>query len=531
MGAPLAAPWRTGAGRAALLLLAALTLFRLAYAARLGLAEDEAYYWQWSRHPDIAYFDGGPLIAYTIRAGTRLWGDTLLGVRFFVVLLAAATGWLLFLTARRWTSERASLWALALASVAPLFAVGSVLATYDAPQVCLWAGALYALTRTLQEDRPAGWYVVGGLVGLGTLAKLPMLFFAPSALLFLLLSPPHRRHLATPHPYFAFLLALLVCAPPLAVWNARHDGLFVKHLFAVGNRTGTASSGGATAVTLALRLRWMGDFWGGQILAVSPLLFVAELGALLRRGGRSEPVAAAAHRFFLAFWAPLLAFCLLVALRSRQEINWPVSAHVTALMAVAAGFARAWDTKRRIAQTLVAFSVGLALVLTLIVLFPAVLPLLGLRVSSQAAQKLNQTYGWPETAAQVAQARRQMEQQTGRPVFVAGISYRVNSLLAFYLPGRPQTQALFLGTRRDQYLLWTRPETLVGRDALLCLEESDTTARALTLARRVFGSVAPAPGSPVVITRPGFAGPVRVWRLYACRNFRGYDPNDYATAY
>ena len=186
-------------------------------------------------------------------------------MRAVLVLLAGLTGWLVFLTARAWLGERTALWTVALISIAPLFAVGSVLATYDVPQVFLWALALYAFTRTVQENQTGGWYVVGLLVGLGTLAKLPMLGFAPGVLLFLLLSPTHRRWLATPHPYFAFVCALVVCALPLLIWNARNDWLGFLHLGAVGSRTGT--SGDAAAVTGATRLRWWGDFWGGQALA------------------------------------------------------------------------------------------------------------------------------------------------------------------------------------------------------------------------------------------------------------------------
>ena len=38
---------------------------------------DSFYYWDWSRHLDLAYFDGSPMIAYCIKAATFLFGDTL----------------------------------------------------------------------------------------------------------------------------------------------------------------------------------------------------------------------------------------------------------------------------------------------------------------------------------------------------------------------------------------------------------------------------------------------------------------------
>ena len=42
------------------------TVFRLWYSTHLELVGDEAYYWLWSRHPDICYLDKGPVIAWLI---------------------------------------------------------------------------------------------------------------------------------------------------------------------------------------------------------------------------------------------------------------------------------------------------------------------------------------------------------------------------------------------------------------------------------------------------------------------------------
>ncbi len=506
------------ATRVALLFLLVLTIFKIGYGARLGLAEDEAYYWQWSRHLDLSYYDQGPGIAYLIRFGTLLAGDTPLGIRLGGILLSAAVGWLTFLTARRWFGEQIALWSLGLVSVAPLFAVGSVLATYDTPQMFFWAAALYAFTRTVQENRSGGWYLVGALVGLGALCKMTMFLFAPCALLFLLLAPHQRRWLATPHPYLGFLIALALYTPVL-LWNAQHDWLGFRHTFTLGNRTRDAKP-----------LQWVGDYLGGQALALSPLLFLAEIGALAwllrRRSSRSEGPGEEAAHFAGAFSAPILLFCLVVSLRSKLEINWPVAAHVTGLIAVAAWFVTIRQRSGIGRRAGIAVSVVIAFLMTLVAFFPALLPAAGLRVTSDQAQKLNQTYGWPQIAARVQAARETLARE-GKPVFISGINYRVNSVLAFYVPGQPRTQNLFLGSRRNQYWFWTRPQTLVGQNAVLVLDSIDPEA--LALARRFFASVEEQP--PMIVTRPGFSGPARLWHLYLCRDFKGYDPERHTDGY
>ena len=67
---------------------------------RFPLAPDEAYYWQWSRHLDLGYYDQGPMIAWWIRAGTVVFGHTALGVRAGIVVAARAYATFVFLTAR-----------------------------------------------------------------------------------------------------------------------------------------------------------------------------------------------------------------------------------------------------------------------------------------------------------------------------------------------------------------------------------------------------------------------------------------------
>lgn len=513
--------------RVALLVLGLLTLFRLVYGANLGMAQDEMYYWQWSRHPELSYYDQGPGIAYCIKLGTSLLGVTPVGVRLTNILIGAGTGWLTYLTVWRWAGRPAALWTLLLILVAPLLAAGGVLATYDGPQVFFWAAALYALTRTLQEDRVGGWYVVGVLVGLGLLCKLTMLLFAPSVLLLLLLVPRYRRWLATPHPWLAFAIALVFFLPVL-IWNATHGWMGFLHTVTLGSRRRGAAP-----------LRWFGDFLGGQAIALGPLLFLAELYAVgrlarrlvawLRSGTESEPIwglSADAARFLTAFSAPTLALCLLVSLKSKMEINWPAPTHLMGLACVAVWFAHAWANGKRSARGWVAASVALSVLLTLLAFFPALPTYFGARLSAKATQKLNETYGWTPIMEYVQRARTTLERE-GKPVFVSGINYRSNSALAFGLPDHPQPQALYLNSRRDQYFLWTDPTKLVGQNAVFCLD--DENADAVALARRYFVSVEELP--PVVVERPGFIGPVKKWYVYLCHDFKGYDPTAHVAGY
>src|SRR6202035_3956299 len=66
----------------------ALVALRLVAAAWTPLTFDEAYYWMWSKHLAGGYYDHPPMVAWVIRLGTMISGDTELGVRLVSVLLA-----------------------------------------------------------------------------------------------------------------------------------------------------------------------------------------------------------------------------------------------------------------------------------------------------------------------------------------------------------------------------------------------------------------------------------------------------------
>lgn len=498
--------------RAALLLIFSLTVVRLFVASRLGLFQDEAYYWQWSRHLALSYVDQGPGIAYFIRLGTLIFGDTPLGVRFPSVLLTAGASCLVFLTARAWFSERVGFWTAILLGAAPLLSAGGLLATYDIPQVFFWSAALYALTLALKTEKPGWWYALGVLTLLGVICKITMLALAPGVLCVLIAAPEYRKWLRTPHPYAALAIALIGFVP-IVVWNLQHDLIGLKHAQGLG-----------THVRGTLLGRLLGDFLGGQALAVGPAIWIAELVALFRLARLKGKTPR--EFFVLGITLPFLTICLFAAAKNKLEVNWPAAMHVTGLMSVAAWFSELWDAGKKATKIAVGASVGLSALLTVIGVAPGILAPLGVTIDRKTGVKLCENYGWNEVA-RVVQFARERESKRGVKVFIAGTDYKTNSELAFYLPDRPQVAGLYLGTRRDQYFLWTKPTELLGQTAILCLRPDQEDA--VELARRYFRNVYAV--APVRVFRPGFRGAVKQFDIYRCEGFLGYDPNAHATGY
>src|ERR1700743_3809935 len=72
-------------------LIAAMTAVRVIFACVIDLRTDEAYYWTWSRENVLSFLDHPPMIAWFVRFGTAIFGDTSFGARFAGLLAMLAT--------------------------------------------------------------------------------------------------------------------------------------------------------------------------------------------------------------------------------------------------------------------------------------------------------------------------------------------------------------------------------------------------------------------------------------------------------
>ena len=86
-------------------LIAAMTVMRVTYACVIDLRTDEAYYWTWSKENVLSFLDHPPMIAWFVRFGTAIFGDTNFGVRFAGVLAMLVTQLLLADLVRRVTHD------------------------------------------------------------------------------------------------------------------------------------------------------------------------------------------------------------------------------------------------------------------------------------------------------------------------------------------------------------------------------------------------------------------------------------------
>ncbi len=95
---------------------------------------------------------------------------------------------------------------------------------HDVIQLPFWALAGFSLHRALRTGRNLYWALLGLAVAGALWSKYFFIVLAGPVGLFILLDPQARRTLATPGPYLAAAIALLVAAPHL-IWLVANDFL------------------------------------------------------------------------------------------------------------------------------------------------------------------------------------------------------------------------------------------------------------------------------------------------------------------
>ncbi len=483
--------------------LVILTLLRFWYDSTHELIQDEAYYWQWSRHLDWGYYDNTPLMAPIIRFFTLIFGSTQLGVRAGATVCALVATAFIYLLAKRVFGQTVAIVSALLACCIPLFAAGAVLMTQDPVQLAFWSATAYTVYRAL-TNRPRWWIAAGVLAGLTAQAKLNGLLILPSVFLYILLSKSARETwLRRPEPYVAGVIALVVFAPFLW-WNHTHQNAFWTHIHAMGSRS-TGHDG----------LKWLFRFLGDQLLLISPLLFLTYLYSLYAAGKRGLSQRDDGVLYLWCLSVMVFAATIAVTLRSKVEANWAVAAYITGLILVAEILVRAWRSGR-VGRSCVSLSGVLAVFLAVAVLFPSLLYGVGLKLSRPDQDRTNELSGWRVMGERITQEKAAM----GGDPFVFGLNYRMPSEAAFYLPNQPQTYSLFLNYKASEYMFWEDPNKLQGRSAIF-LNDTDNQDHFDDL-RAVFTRIEPQP--PLLVYRnPPYATPIRTVQIVRCYGFKGYD--------
>jgi 4-amino-4-deoxy-L-arabinose transferase-like glycosyltransferase len=441
------------AGRTFYVIVAILVVLfgvKLVTSSMLELRTDEAYHWTWSKEWVLSYLDHPPMIAWFVRFGTSLFGDTLFGARFADLLAILGAELLLADIVRRRTGSltTAALTMLAIESSIHVGAMG-VLIEPSVPLILFCSLMFWSLCRLEETGNGRWWLLVGAAAGLALLSKYTSLLFVPAIVVFLVATPHGRRWLLTPWPWIAGLIAGAIFSPVLW-WNVQNDWASVQY------QSGRAVEAGA------IELRHMLEFVVVHLGLVGPfllpLIVVGCIFAAVRAFREGDGATLALVTAFLFF----ISFLLVRSLTLRINTSWPIAvwpfgiaAAVITFQRRAAGFlGRARATGKLLLIPAICVNIPLLLLMSWHATFD--------RTNWARADPLGRDDGY----AEIAKAIEAMA-DTSEVKWVATTDYRTYAIMRWMLRGRLPVVHV---TQRSRYIGFMEPSE-VGQPGVYVYEK------------------------------------------------------------
>lgn len=427
------------------LLISFFTGINLFLGSVLNLTNDGAYYWVWSRHLGLSYFEHPPMIAYFNRFFTELFGNNNLAVRLTPVLCVLLTSILIYRIVEQLYDDPdhyKAFSAVLLFHAMPIFTALSLMSLPDLPFMLFYTAALYFLVRLIREENPRLWYWIGLMVGLGLLSKYNMVLVYPGIFLFLITDSSQHHWFRRKELYLGFFFSLALFLPVM-IWNAQHDwASFSYHLFERHEGANEIEWGNVTVFIVL------------QFLLTSPLLFPAFFTTSLKNVRRTDV------KLLFFYGTPILFTFLISSLFSEFKLHWTAMTYIP-LLILYTGY-NCWH--RYVHYSGIAVSLLISLFLQMNALYPLI-PL------NPEKNFLMDFHGWdrvaPRVQAEYKALNKAKNNQSGGDWFLYSSRYQISSQLHFYLP---ENQFVYsINASKEQYHFWEDrydPDDLKGKNGL-----------------------------------------------------------------
>ncbi|MFW6307039.1 MAG: glycosyltransferase family 39 protein [Campylobacterales bacterium] len=417
-----------------------VTAFSIIYNQSIPLYLDEAYYWMWSKHLALSYFDHPPMIAYVLYLFTSVFGDSVFAIRSASLSMLLVAGWFVYKLAYEVFRDKATAeLALFIYLIIPIIELGFTISTIDSPLTMFWAGALYYSFRALKSDRWSDYLLLGVFIGAAMLSKYTAVLLVASLLLYLLLLET-KKFLSLKF-WIAVLVAFVVFSPVI-IWNFQNEFISFSFQYTHG-----------TSDEFIIKWAKFFDFLGGQLVVLSPLFFLVAVFMLYkkRKWFRDR------DKLFLLinFLFPLLFF-LYKALFKKMELNWAAPAYLALIPLLAYFF-----VEQKYKKTLIIGST-LSILIVLVMKFPL---LFGLKDELNFHNRLFGPYEVTEVV------KPYMKKDDA----LFSYHYAFASVLAFYLD-KPYSTFVPFPSRFSQFDIWDSKQVWKSKSGIF-VDKSDISSR------------------------------------------------------
>jgi 4-amino-4-deoxy-L-arabinose transferase-like glycosyltransferase len=307
----------------AILIILIFNVGRVLFLPWMGMMPQDAYYYFYSEHLSLSYFDHPPMVAYMQYLFSLIFGKTVFAVKFTDFLVTFGTQLAFFALASKIirSSRKYTTWILFTATL--MISSLVMVTTPDVPLLLFWTLSLLALYFAIFDKKNWYWIWAGIFMGLAFDSKYTALALPAGLFIFLVFSNRFRTLFKTPWPYFTVLL-MIVFSFPVIKWNI--DNHFASFAFQSSERAETISG---------LTITNFFGLIGTQFLLLLPIIYVGLWWIMFRYFGRifKKPNQINPELWFLfSFFLPMFIGFYMVSFFYWVKLNCLMPTYITGII-------------------------------------------------------------------------------------------------------------------------------------------------------------------------------------------------------
>ncbi|HAG15819.1 MAG TPA: hypothetical protein DCG69_04750 [Bacteroidales bacterium] len=475
-----------------IVLILLFNLIRIIILPFFGMMPQDAYYYFYSEHLSLSYFDHPPMVAYMQYVFSLVFGKTVFSVKLADFVVSLGTQLLFFYLAKKVLSPQQSTKALLLLTSTILISSISLITTPDVPLLFFWTLAILFLYKAIFEIKKWNWIWAGIAMGLAFDSKYTAVGLPAGLFLFLLVSGKYRHYLRQVWPYLAVLLMAIVSLPVL-LWNLDHD--FASFSFQSNQRTDAISKINVSNVV---------GLVGMQLFLLLPIIFVGLWWLIVRYSKRfafKTNRISAESLFLFSFFLPMFLGFYFLSFFIWVKLNWLMPAYISGLILLTPF----------ISNKLIKWQLGISIFFHLLIMVEVFF--------YPVAVKSDDTwYGWENFAEQTEQIR---DKYPDAFVFSRD-GYKTASQLQFFTNKKVYSSNI-VGERALHYdYIGDNVNDLIGKDALFIdsdkrLKTDEKSDGIYPKVSKYFGSVVEL--EPILVKKGEKT--VRKFYIYYCTDYKG----------
>lgn len=469
-------------------------LLRLLIVATMGIMPQDAYYYLYSEHLALSYFDHPPMVAYMLKLFSLVLGKSVVAIKLTDFIVTLLTLLSFFKLARIFLSDNQAVKAALFFGTTLMVSILSFNTTPDVPLLLFWTLSLLVAHKALFENKLWHWMATGLMFGLAFISKYTGIFLLFGLFLFLLLSKEHRRYLISKQSLLVLLFFGLAIFP-VVYWN--HSNGWISFAFQTSERAESLEG-------FQLQpLLFLGNL-GTQLLLLIPFLFlgmVIVIFKMIKKYARKKALPGDKVMFLMSFSLPIIFFFFGISIIYWVKLNWIMPGYVAAVILVAPFLGI------RTLRGQVVFSLVLHVLLAIQVVFYPV------NIKSD-----DTWFGWEEFSMEADQL---MEEHPGAFLF-SDDNYKTSAVLSFYLDRKVYAGNVIGRNGKQFFLLDPDLENLRGSEAIFI--DTDKRFKSLGKSNEIpekllgyFERVEEL--DPILIGKEG-EEPLRKFLVYKCYNYQ-----------